>query len=288
MKFRTDTPDWIREAPRPWVVLDLSVLRSLPAEPELPWQFTVVLPDRLLREIVTSARPEVGLRKLDSILLHPSTAGRVLVGRHLRDLIGRERTPQRVSSGAIGAVHEELSEAIRRVQLDHVSLSGAEVDWSDDPYPDETQRFVEMIDRFAGWLREEHPDSWRAAQFERSRVLAVREETNVIGDLAVAFVSDRYKQRAWRNRLGRFPEEAAVGRWIRILFWYASKHVSAMERKSKVIENDYDDAQYVLLALYTRHLLTRDGGMRAAAEAVSGGSVRVYSDPSAIPRCGFD
>ena len=87
-------------------------------------------------------------------------------------------------------------------------------------------------------------------------------------DLHVEFVAHnntRYGAPDWRRALGCFPDKAGMGRWARILLWYAVWHAVG---KTRVFLNNYDDAHYLFAASYTRHLATEDNRLKEAAAAL--------------------
>ena len=72
-------------------------------------------------------------------------------------------------------------------------------------------------------------------------------------------------RREWRQRAEANANRFAVIRWLRFFLWYCLKRIDGQTRK---FENNFDDAQYGLLASYTGHLGTDDHGLRDAAQAI--------------------
>src|SRR6266850_8275690 len=126
MRFRSSTPEWIRKCPRPWVVVDLSVLRSLPKGSGIPGLFTAIIPDRTVAELIGSADPKRSIAKLDGILCHPHSRGRLLLGRYWNNIEEEEVRPEDVWSGSIAAIDPALSSQIRELQATGSILGDAE------------------------------------------------------------------------------------------------------------------------------------------------------------------
>ena len=86
-----------------------------------------------------------------------------------------------------------------------------------------------------------------------------------------------YRTQDWVRELGSFPDRAAVAKWMRITVCYALLSLNKRDRAVKRLRNDYDDAFYAFLSLYTGHLWTRDKDLGQVARLVSGGRVQVHT-----------
>lgn len=69
-------------------------------------------------------------------------------------------------------------------------------------------------------------------------------------------------RKTWTPLINRHPMRYAIGRWGRILLYYATRRLKGEKKK---FDNNFDDAQYLFLASYTGHLVTSDQGLIRAA-----------------------
>ncbi len=276
---------WITSRPRPWVVVDWCFLRSLPANSGITGTFTAIVPDRVFLEACLANKPAF-VDKLSRVLKHPQSHGRVLLGQYWNDIADKEHNPRRICSGSQTAPHAQYSADLYDWQLSGDHLSGSpELRRIAESANDKKPSFVVLVNAFAEWLKQERPENYRklvSAGIDH-RVKAIRDESDSVRHMALG-ISRRFSRKAWRSHLGRFPERSAVGRWIRTIAWYAMDTVARPDVNDEKRGNDYDDSHYVFLSLYTNHILTQDSGLGVAAQAISGGRVRVHRSAETIPR----
>jgi len=243
------------------------------------------MPDRVLLEVLGTKKPTDFLRKLDGILTHQASHGRVLVGRYWNDITDDELTPSHVRGGSGPAIHVALSEEVRRQQARGEDVFLPPEKW---PQPseldDRKEQFLDLMRQYAGWMETERPDSLRELRNGgvEHRAQLIQESGDAMAKLAPV-ASRRYRRPAWQRVLREFPDRCAAGRWLRLIVWYAMQHASAPDTGDKRLGNDYDDAHYAFLSLYTKHIWTPDPGMAQAVRAVSGGGVRVHESWTTIP-----
>lgn len=278
-------PTWIANAPRPWVVADWCSLRSLPADNRLPGRFTIVIPDRLVVEVLGTDAPEEFLRKLDGLMTHPTSIGRILIGHYWNYIAGLETSPEHVVDSATCAIHVELSEFIAQQQRTGTRVFKLSKQWPDvSTIADRKDKFITLVRMYAAEMTRES-----ASALDELRKGKLPELTRLIqesGDAMVNLVAsgyEKYRQPMWRDILREFPDRVAAARWLRVMMWYSMRHLTAPDTGDKKVGNEYDDAHYVFLSLYTKHLWTQDPGMARAASVISGGTVSVHSKWTDIP-----
>lgn len=279
---RRTMPHWIRECPKPWVVVDWGVLRSLPSDAGIPGRFTAVLHDRVIAEVLGSDKPEEFRRKLDRILVHPDSQGRVVIGRYWNDIVDEETSPSSVCPGAVATVEMDMSNALLSQQRTGRTFLAANdlslpVGWID-----KRTAFVGLMNRYVDYMRQHRPDHLRLLQDKSRLPRIVGLPTSELAE-SILETDSRYRSPAWHRLLSQFPDVCAIGRFLRVINWYAMRRASAAEEREDTFGQNYDDCHYVFLSLYTRHIWTLDRGMSDAASAVSGGRVHVHRDWRTIP-----
>jgi hypothetical protein len=114
--------------------------------------------------------------------------------------------------------------------------------------------FVSHAHQFTNYLRNTHPRMLEEVQGAKSK----QSELATIPDVHVPLIqrnNRRYRKYAWRRTLSVFPDRAAIGRWSRLIMWYAIMHAAG---RTKRFDNNFDDAHYGFLASYAGHLVTHD------------------------------
>lgn len=234
-----------------------------------------MLPDIALSEMVGSERPEVYFDKLNGLVFHPTAAGRIVVGRYWNDISNDERHPSDVVPHSIAAAHVELTRNLLQAQR-------ARRLFTYTPGGDDTEQrragFLKLVNGFSAWMQAEHPERVHALRGDPEALPAsIKGPTAFMGKLIIR-VNPRYDTPAWRAAANTFPDKCAAARWMRTICWYANLRVSLPDQSDEKFGNNYEDAHYVFLSLYTGHLWTRDRQMARAALGVSGGRVAVHRE----------
>jgi len=286
-------PYWLRKYPRPWVSVDWNVLRALPRGAWIPGSFTAVISDRALVEAINSERPVAFVAKLSSIVAHPDSFGRVLIGRYWDDLALHETQPAAIRPTAVAAIHRQLSAITRQLQErgdGYIEADETVIATSRGEGDEEAGRFELMMRQFVEWYQTHRPDQFREAHSADASIIAdaLREPSPAMAELASREalrlgLRSRYLDEHWVRELSQFPDRAAVARWLRITFCYALLALRAPDTRAKTHRNNFDDAYYAILGLYTGHLWTEDKALQTVTTLVSGGRTQVHSSWTTIP-----
>ena len=273
----------------PCVVVDMTVLQSISGGEGFPGEFSVIIPDRVLWEIAGKEDQEGPrsteelTRKLNRLILHKESRGRVLVGRNFDDVIHGESTPTSVRPGTPTAVHDEFSIHVCHQQDLGQDPLGIPTPEHTASLPDGKEAFVRQCREFVSWMKENRPASLKKIRSEKDVGLLIQGSSDVLARIA-ANRSPKYRGADWQREIrDHFPDRCALARLLRIEMWYSLVAVLAPDSGDKKLGNNYDDAHYVFLSLYTKHLWTEDPGMKLAARAISGGRVAVHGDCQSIP-----
>lgn len=284
----------LRKFPKPWVVVDWNIIRELGAGVGLPGQFTAVLSDRALVEAINSDNPAAFVAKLDAVLSHPASNQRVLIGRYWDDIASRESHPIRVVTTPEAAIHPQLSAQTLQLQQHGdgvLRLTDAAIAAAREAGDAAAERHENMMREFVEWTRVNRASTYaegiRATNLDQA--LAVGNATAEMARLVANHAPRNgltfdYCTPEWTRELSAFPDRAAVARWLRITFCYAVLALKAPERASRKHRNDYDDAFYAFLSLYTGHLWTKDIVLGRVARLVSNGRVQVHTSWETIPK----
>jgi len=248
----------------------------------LPGRFTAILADRTGLEAIESDYPESLIAKLDTILMHPSALDRVLIGMPPGDVICDEPESTDASVDPTVIVDVELSRQLRIAQRhgDSALLAYGDVDRASLPQ-DWKSGFKKLVRDFETWLRSKRPAEHGRLRSEKE-ALEVRYPGDDISGF-VGAVRDRYRDPKWQELLCTSPDMCAIGRWVNLIMWYGRKYVRSPLNDHN-LGNDYDDAHYAFLSLYTENLWTRDKGLKSTVDNISGGEVRVSDDWRAFER----
>ncbi len=266
-------PLWLRKIRRPWIVADWGSLRALPRGGGIPGTASTMIPDVALKEMLGSDKPEAYFHKLNELVFHPTSRNRIVVGRYWNDISVEESTPARIISSSVAAAHLQLSRDLIQMQSvgQRFSLAAG---------PDDIEKrkahFVDLCNRFSSWMHSEHPDGVRKLRSNpESLAASIQAPSAAMGSLLTS-ANTKYGTPAWASEAARFPDRCAAARWMRTVVWYANQRILQPDVPDDRFSNNYEDAHYVFLSLYTGHLWTLDRGMLNAALGVSGGRVRVH------------
>lgn len=260
VRVTSRTPPWLVDMPRPWIVVDLNLIRARKA---LPTTGTIVIPDVLATEAATSENPDVALRVLEEELRKIGHR-RILVARHWSELARAETPSRRAAPGEV--IHPEISRTLskllsrpeRLLELNaHTSEAIAE-------YRVRQQEFVSHSQNFTRWMQSDHQPALREMQSDAKNCLDFIRRPG-IHRMFLARNNSRYASPDWRRALTVFPDTSAIGRWARIILWYAALHAAG---KTYKFINNYDDAHYLFTASYVRRLATSDVRLVEAAKAL--------------------
>jgi hypothetical protein len=131
-------------------------------------------------------------------------------------------------------------------------------------YARDKAEFVDHAKRFTEWMNAEHKAVLRELMGDGSKHLDVIRRPG-IHRMLVARNNPRYASPDWQRTLACFPDKAAMGRWARIILWYAVQHAAG---RTRGFENNYEDSHYLFTASYTRHLVTEDVALQRAVAAL--------------------
>lgn len=267
---------------QPLVVYDWGAIRGLARGDSLPTNVSPLLADTVFNEIANSKDPGGFAFKLSSVLSTPQVAARVCVGRYWGELSQMQTTPSTVLR-AEDVVHAEMTAGLRQLLAQDSSDWPERIAYAADGT--ENQEHQELRRQFVSLC-----ESWTAyisgkQGVELSRIRGdVRAQHEWVRqpELVTEFVvsrNPRYDRDDWRTILTQFPDELAIGRWARVIVWYALMRSLNPQGDQHAFENDWDDAHYAFLASYAERIVTNDKGLRRAIWAVFP-SVEVASRPA--------
>ena len=121
--------------------------------------------------------------------------------------------------------------------------------------------FVDLCEGFARWATETQADQlpkFRSDVNEQRRWIRKPDQ---ITEYLLSRNKGRFEGPDWRDALSKFPDVHAIGRWVRIVIWYAMRRLIKPSESSHSFENNWDDAHYAFLASYTKRIATRDKGL---------------------------
>lgn len=257
MRMEPWLPSWLAEQERPWIVLDLNLLR---ARRPLPATGAFVIPDILAAEVCTSDNPEVSIRVLEEAL-RAIGPHRLLVARYWHELSRREAPRALVPPGEIVQpkytlmLAKALSGRRPGLVLDDTDIG---------QYERDRAAFVGLAKRFSVWMDSAQKNRLKILRNEPASMLEFIQGPAIHCQF-IARNMPRYSSPDWQKVLAAFPDRAAIGRWTRIALWYAAQYAVGKTRK---FENNYDDSHYLFTASYTRYLATNDARLKEAASAL--------------------
>jgi hypothetical protein len=138
------------------------------------------------------------------------------------------------------------------------------------------ESFVQLCEEFRDWVNKQPGKLFdKVPKDDEEMRKWIQDPT-----LTASFVPARFKPRkkfqdvGWREHLTHFPDRLAVGRWGRIIAYYAMLMARGLTHKFK---NNWDDANYLFLASYSHHLITSDTGLIKAARMMFPGMIKIVS-----------
>jgi len=266
-------------AARPITVLDLSVLRR-PSKLVLPEGFDVALPHILGGEIIDSRKedepnaPEMLARKFQQFC--KDNAGGIWIGHDWHEIARQEPLPSTSVIGN-GWIDRRTTDHVRR----WASVPGHS--WADSvaailnsnagkTYKDQREFFRKWVKAIG--IRYSKHDPTTAGDLSKGQIdydlirqLATdgKHIANLVLSLGPKAFTDKFKPKPWQDALRSSPDQYAIGRWCRIMYWYGLLWTA---KRTSDFDNHWDDAHYIFLASYTGRLATRDKGIMKCVNAV--------------------
>jgi hypothetical protein len=232
-----------------------------------PEGVSFLLADVLLGEASCSDNPALFMEKLDRFL--KLNVDRIHLAFDWSAIVSRETTPSSVSISDL--LHEEATSELRsgiRTGFSLVDALGHTLlDRSNGEHELRRARFVKLCLSFSAWANGRRPEWIEILRAHPSARVAWIRSPDLVADF-VARRKPSYSTPQWRSALRCFPDRCAVGRWGRIVAWYALQQAIKPDRREANFENDWDDAEYAFLASYTGLLATEDRGLMGLVAAV--------------------
>lgn len=285
MKIPNKSHEWLLSYERPWIVIDWGCLRAMTSGNGLPPGFTAVIPDMVFLEAATTetARRKAFVHKLRSVIEHPSSHGRILVGRYW-DEVARQETRPSIPAVSAQIIEKPLSLMLAEFQrgergFREVTFQEPEI----EQYRYNKEVFVKTANHFLDDFREREPDNWRQLSLGKQKPASMIQGESEMMYEYLSKIDGKFRRKSWEDALSQYPDRFAVPRWLRLIAWYCLVRASLPEQNEARFGNNFEDAHYAFLSLYTNHLWTADKGMAAAARAVSADRVRVYSSLEDLP-----
>lgn len=238
----------------------------------LPKEWAFIFPEIALWEIADAtlkdgSDPSKVQARLHS--LYSSHSSQLFLGEYPKTLVRREKGGgPRARTPVLQIVHREQSHRFREMR-----------DWSQAD-------FLRGINRIRGQETSIHRDKKRFDQFRLAFSASAREnfaevvkrssgnEEELLNFIRMPDAIIRYAKfrlpGVWRKScwpgLARFPDQLAMGRWMRLELWYLLKVLRGAA--SDAWRNDFEDIHYAFLASYCGNLVTSDSGLRKACNHV--------------------
>lgn len=230
----------------------------------IPPQYACVVPDHLFHEIATSEScdPVERIQRFGAWAAKNHT--RLWLGRTQEDIFSLQ-----LKNGGHRLWMQDIVHIPRTQQLRRLAAQPS-YDWRD---------FLESV-RGGGSINRRENDirqhvvlckeinmRWHNAYPRRplwkpeDRANWIR-QPDLINALLKAYAPWRQE---WTSTIANDPNRFALVRWIQFVLWYCMKRIDGQTKK---FENNFDDAIYGLLASYTDHLCTNDGGLQRAVKAI--------------------
>lgn len=247
----------------PLVVLDRCVLSYRRIEEFVPENAQYVLTDTFFFE-ASAATPDEEGPKFNAWAKR--FVDRLFVAQYWDELSRMEKRPgQTVHPKEI--IHAGFSYALRE------EAKNAGLDWSlasrgdvHTELQEKQQRvaaFTGLCERFSATAQDRIPGWRKQLRSQESQHELIRQP----GFIA-SFVQQNNERVAgpeWKEHLQAFPDKHAVGRWVRLVAWYAIQHSLG---RTHDFGNNYCDAEYAFAASYVGRIATTDGGLTEAIRAV--------------------
>lgn len=246
-------------------VLDLSMLVSRPLG-RLDDDCNFLIPDDMMGEVLTSNRAAERTEKFwEAIRDQPD---RFFVGHTWKVIHESERIQ------GIPARVRDIVNPISTVRMRTVTS-----DFSFDEITDRIMgcQQLPVIERSNGKRQEFYDDLKKHGSDNAEEADKMRRRSNIPGEQekyvrdpnrVLKIVEENLPQmltKEMKQWLYVFPDRFALGRWARCFVWSRYKQLIG---HTKGRGNDWDDAQYALLASYCGCLLTKDKGLKEMVEMV--------------------
>lgn len=259
-------------AHKPLVVLDWGWIRTQSAnDVHLPNTFNYLLSDVVFFEVAGCSATERGGLANKLWRLVRTNRGRVYVGRYWEEVSQGER--QSASVAALqDVVRRDFTVTLREMAEANAVhfLQGIEDQRAgSEEYENMRKRFVDWCSKFADVVRCNHCQELKRMRESTDAQERWLRHPKLIGDFAV-----RHNP-AWQCRqteLIVFPDRLALGRWCRLIAWYALQMCLGRTRD---FSNNWDDAHYAFLASYTGWIATPDSRLWEAVSALFPDVVRI-------------
>lgn len=252
---------------KPVVVVDWGWLRGLPQGKEhLSNKRAYVIADTVLEEVLTTTPTEedMCLRKLHRLLSKNSS--RMYVGRYWDEIARLElpRCPVKLDDIIHMSYTEQLS-ALANETYDEWLKRAVGLDDLLEKNALLKEKFVQHCKTIAQSARHKYMDV-----LVQLRNQNIRKEWIQRSDAIAEYALDGNRENLgneheWKIALSQFPDALALGRWCRLILWYAMSNIIG---ETKKFGNNWYDAHYAFLASYTGLLATKDSGLIKTVHAV--------------------
>jgi hypothetical protein len=250
---------------RPLLVIDLSLFEAMSCGVDFPAGYDCIVPDRLVSEMCTKADPARAASQFAKFKRWSAkNADRLWIGRHPNDLFKTQLDSNGAPLDAADLVNGELTAEwlveARRPDRDVNTFVRAGRSGDGVKYIlSQSRKLTELCDNYAEFCRAN----------DANESLNMRDRAELLKPAQVVSLAERYCasqwRTGWRECVDRDGDRFALIRWLRFIGWYCLKR---RDGQKKDFQNNFDDAEYGLLASYTGHLGTKDGGLKSAAEVI--------------------
>jgi hypothetical protein len=216
--------------------------------------------------------PATGLTKLRTVLEHSDVAARLLIARPWGEIALLEQRPtERIHKRDIidhAATHRMRDSFARREDWLQRVYDGRDSRHFVQ-YREAKARFLESCDSFADSSATKASQSASMVRSGKMQLSEwVRQPGLVNAFLAAVPDARKYKTRAWRKALACYPDRQAMGRWVRLMAYYAMLRVLKRDHRDDRFANNFEDATYAFLSSFAGSIATNDAILRDCSAAV--------------------
>lgn len=255
---------------KPWAVVDFSWLRARSISVASN-RCRYVFPDGIYSEIVNCDKPRQMGTKFARFV--QDNRDNVFIGMSCHRIIEKElETGRPVGTGDV--IDAETSRRIVRCLDDRdyeawrLAVDAMKVSEINRSNEDKRNHFASSCVAFGQWAKSLNPAI--AEQLTDPDAFAFWLRDPELASRSAAHIYPECSGLEWQAKLCCFPDQFAVGRWMRVL---ARSHCRALLGRTKGIQNDWDDAQYAFLTSYSLRLLTLDKDLAQAVRQLFPGSI---------------
>ncbi len=257
-------------------------------------EFSLVLSERMFIELATATNKQTDaptgsyFNKLVRFVQSADTPIPILIAKDCGNIEDSERARPSPTPGPENSIDWKLTNRLipyrsGKAELPQWTAEIADVIRSRDMKSHQ----LASIRANAAELQHWRPDFFRRVQTEEGKLGRTKHLADISKNLILPKLTskDTYlSSPEWMRTLTINPLSSAVVRWQLVHWWYTLELVAKPGLSDKTLGNNYDDAFYVFLALYSGHLATKDKRQQDCVNSIALGEVQIY-DSLLSPVC---